>query len=100
VSATTTVKARDTHAVTWTINADLSAVTGVEAHARLVDSTTPITLAATVTDAAAGEITHNLTGTLAAGRYYLEFELTALGGKVSTAPTVGYATLIVEADID
>ena len=98
--STTTVKARDTHAVTWTINADLTSVVTVEAHVRPYGSTTPITLAATVTDAAAGEITHNLTGTLAEGRYYLEFELTALGGKVSTAPTIGYATLIVESDID
>jgi len=98
--STTTVKARDTHAVTWTINADLSSVVTVEAHVRLVDSATPITLAATITNPAAGEITHNLTGTLAAGRYYGEFELTATGGKISTAPTVGYFTLIVEADID
>ena len=65
MTATTIVKARDTHDVTWTLNADLTSVVSVEAHVRLVTSATPTTLAATVTNAAAGEITHTLTGTLA-----------------------------------
>lgn len=55
-------------------------------------------LAATVTNAAAGELTHNLTGTIAPGAYDLEVEITQ-GGVITTTPTDGYVTFIVVDDI-
>lgn len=48
--------------------------------------------------AGTGTVEHLLTGTLAVGTYSLEVEVTQ-GGVVTTAPSEGYATLIVTPDL-
>ena len=50
-------------------------------------------------DAAQGEVTHNLTGTLPIGRYRVELEVTT-GGEVVTFPNDQYARLDVIPDLD
>jgi hypothetical protein len=63
------------------------------------------TLAATTTELVPfvvgpgeGEVTHTTTGTLLAGTYKVEVEVTQDGKKV-TSPTKGYGKLIVEPDL-
>jgi len=55
-------------------------------------------LTASVTDAAAGEVTHALTGLIPHGAYDLEIEITQ-GGRITTTPTDGYVTFVVVDDI-
>lgn len=98
VSDVTIVKAGDIHPVTWRLNADLTGVTSVELHIQS-GTMAPVTLPATVTNAASGEITHNLDGTLAPGMYSLEAQATGPNGRVFTAPSNGHATLWVQAAI-
>lgn len=62
----------DKYTITWKVSGDLTGAT-----VRLVarqGTEDPVILAATVTDAAAGEGTHTLTGDLDVGYYDLELE--------------------------
>jgi hypothetical protein len=99
-----TVKSGDTHAITLTVFDDVGApvdLTGstVRLLAKLAAGGTLEVLDATL-DAAptTGMVHHTLTGTLVAGTYNVEVEVT-LGGVITTAPTEGYATLIVTPDL-
>lgn len=99
-----TVKRRDTHDVVFNVTAtldgtpvDLSGAT-VRLLARRQGSGITIILGSTVTDAAAGEVTHSLTGTLEIGTYDIEVEST-LAGDVVTAPNDGYFTMTVLEDL-
>lgn len=55
-------------------------------------------LPTTVTDAAGGAFTHTLDGTLDVGTYEVEVEISR-GAEVRTAPTTGFETLRVAADL-
>lgn len=99
-----TVKRGDTHAITLTVKdsaglpVDLTGAT-VRLLASITNSPDPAeVLPATITDAVNGVVTHTLTGALLAGTYQIEVEAT-IGGVITTAPTDGYATLIVKADL-
>jgi hypothetical protein len=97
-----TVKQGDTHAITFTVkDADgapvvLDAAT-VLLHARRGDGGDLIVLPHTL-GVDPGTITHQLDGTLVDGQYSLEIEVT-IGGVVTTAPTDGFAKLIVTPDL-
>jgi hypothetical protein len=85
-----TVKRRDTHTVVFTVTDEDGAavdITGatVRVLARRRGSATTLTLASSITNAAAGEVSHTLTGTLEIGVYDVEVEST-LGGVITTAP--------------
>ena len=100
---TVTIKQGDTHDTVWTVgDADAAPVNLTGATVRLLarrqGTTTTITLASTITDAIAGKVTHSLTGTLIAGVYDVELEVTS-GGDIVTAPNDGYETLVVVADL-
>jgi len=94
-----TVKKGDTHAITYTVNADLTGAT-----VRLLckqsgrPDLSPTVLASTVTDAPGGVVSHTLTGTLAVGLYDIELEITK-SGAISTSPTNGYEQLKVLVDL-
>lgn len=95
------VKTGDQYPVTFTANADLT-----DASVRLLASlngAVSVELACTVTDAVGGVITHVLDGTLAAGTYRVEAEMSR-GGEVVTFPTGSntappYETLVVVQDL-
>jgi hypothetical protein len=99
-----TVKQGDTHSITLTVYESVGGVptpldlTGstVRLLAKLGTETTVILTAALGVDP--GTVEHTLTGTLAAGTYSVEVEVTQ-GGAITTAPTEGYATLIVTPDL-
>lgn len=101
-----TVREGDTHAVYWEIletgeqGEEVATVdlTGATAEIHLKPKTgAAITLAATV-EQPENRIRHTLTGTLAAGVYKLEIEITK-AGVIATAPTGVNDTLIVVAQI-
>lgn len=99
-----TVKRGDTHAITLTVKdstgapVDLTGAT-VRLLASVNSSGDPATvLPTTISDAVNGVVTHTLTGSLLAGTYSIEVEYT-IGGVITTAPTDGYATLVVKADL-
>lgn len=97
-----TVKQGDQYDITYTLNMDLTGAT-----VRLVAGKAggdPVELDTNITDPAGGVITHTLTGTLPAGTYQVEAEVT-VGGQVVTFPTVQdrgpqYETLVVLPDLD
>lgn len=96
------VKRGDTHAITFTVNDEAGApidLTGstVRLLAKLQGGSTLETLAASL-GGTTGTVVHNLDGDLAVGTYDVEVEVT-LGGVITTAPTDGYATLIVTQDL-
>jgi hypothetical protein len=100
-----TVKTGDTHAITLTVFNDVGAakdLTGatVRLLAKLQGSADPATVLTATLDGnpTTGKVHHTLTGLLAAGTYDVEVEVT-LGGVKTTAPTEGYATLIVAPDL-
>ena len=96
-----TVREGDTHSVSWQVldegvPMDLTGMTA-EIHVRLPKATTPITLPAvveTVPDTEEWRVRHTLSGTLPAGVYLLEIELTK-DGVIATAPTEKNDTLTV-----
>ena len=97
-----TVKHGDQYPVTFTANGDLTGST-VRLLARIRYTTgDPILLGSTVTDPAGGVVTHDLTGTLEAGTYDVELEVTR-GGEVFTFPNGdgknAYETLTVVDDL-
>lgn len=98
-----TVKRGDTNDITLTIKddnnepVDLTGAT-VKVIANPVGGGSAETLAPTVLGSDPGTVVHTLTGNLAAGTYQVEVEVTK-DGVITTAPTTGYATLIVEADL-
>jgi hypothetical protein len=89
-----TVKQGDTHDVVWTVNANLTGAT-VRLLARKDET---VELDSVVTDAASGEVTHTLTGTLPLGLYEVELEVT-LDDVVTTFPNYGYDQLLVVRDL-
>ena len=98
-----TVKQGDKYDTVWTVREEGGApldLTG--ATVRLIArnrNSGPITLAAAVTNAALGQVTHTLTGTLLVGTYKVEAEVTR-GSEVRTAPTKTYENLQVITDLD
>lgn len=98
------VKYRDTHALVLKVtNSSGAAVNLTGATTRLLikprgQAVTGTVLTATVTNAATGEVTHNLTGAVAVGAYDLEIEVTQ-GGVITTTPTDGYVTFVVQQDV-
>lgn len=99
-----TVKLGDTHTITFTLKDSAGAVVDLT-------GSTPRVIARALGGGAAvvlvsalgvdpGTVTHTLTGTLAAGTYHIEVEITASGGAITTAPSAGYATLTVAPDLD
>lgn len=101
-----TVKKGDTHAITLTVfdtvgstptPLDLTGAT-VRLLAKAGEATTVVLTATLDADPTTGIVHHTLTGTLPAGTYKVEVEVTQ-GGAITTAPTTGYATLIVEDDL-
>jgi hypothetical protein len=101
-----TVKYGDTHAITFTVldpdgaPVDLTGATVrvLAVSARGVGNDT-IELASSISVAVEGTVVHQLTGTLPVGPYNVEVEVTQ-GSVVTTAPSAGYATLKVVADIE
>lgn len=94
-----TVKQNDTHAIKARVNMDLTGST-VRWLARLKKATTaPIVLASTISNAALGEVTHQLTGTLAVGTYDTEIEVTQ-AGVITTFPGDTYEQIKVIDDLD
>jgi hypothetical protein len=98
------IKHRDTHALVLGVrdsDGDVVNLTGattrllIRPRGQAVEGTV---LPATVTDATAGQVTHILTGTLAVGAYDLEVEITQ-NGAITTTPTDGYVTLVVQQDV-
>ncbi|WP_311257322.1 hypothetical protein [Microbacterium sp. WCS2018Hpa-9] len=93
------VKQGDQFPVTFTVNHDLTGAT-VRLLVRHLTRTGDLEeLPHTVTDAATGTITHNLDGTWALGRHYIELEITQ-AGEIRTAPTDGYYVIRIEPDLD
>jgi hypothetical protein len=92
-----TVKHGDKYPIEFVVNMDLTSAT-VRLLAEKVGTTTPIVLEASVTDATAGEITHQMDGTLAVGQYNIEAEAT-IGDEVITFPNYGYERLVVTTDL-
>lgn len=98
-----TVKRGDTHTITLTVTSGGQPVDLTGATIRLLARRTgtsgePTILDATVTDAAAGQLTHTLTGTLAVGPWDMETEVTR-DEATTTYPTEGYARLDVQPDL-
>ncbi len=99
----TQVKHGDTHDITIAVTSDGAAVDLTGATIRVLarptgTADTATVLAHTIIDAAAGTLTHTLTGTLAVGPWDVEVEV-ARDGQIATYPTAGYLRLDVAADI-
>lgn len=92
-----TVKHGDVYPIQFTANADLTSCT-VRLLARMIGGDVTITLDCTVSDAAGGVVTHNLTGALTVGTYRVEVEASS-GGEVFTFPSDGYEILQVMEDL-
>lgn len=92
-----TVKRGDTHNTTWKTNANL---TGASVRLLAREKSTKVlnVLDATITNASQGIVTHKLTGTLLAGDYHVELEITRDDG-VTSAPSNGYERLCVLPDL-
>lgn len=91
------MKSGDVHAIQWKANLDLGTATvRLIARPRTGD---PIPLAATITDATEGLVSHQLDGTLPTGTYKVELEVTD-GGEIITFPNNGYSSLTVIPDLD
>ena len=97
------VKSGDTHSITLTVNdsagspVDLTGST-IRLLARINDDSAAMVELTSALGAGTGEVTHTLTGTLPVGTYNVEVEAT-IGGVTTTAPTEGYATLVVTQDL-
>lgn len=92
-----TVKRGDTHTTTWKTNANLAGAT-VRLLAREKSTKVLTVLAATIANSSQGIVTHKLTGTLPAGDYNVELEITRDDG-VTSAPSNGYERLCVLPDL-
>lgn len=98
-----TVKRRDTHDIVFTVTdendapVDLTGAT-VRLLARRQGAAATVILGSSVSNPAAGEVTHSLTGTLEIGVYDVEVESTR-NGDVVTAPNDGYFTVEVIEDL-
>lgn len=93
------VKRGDQFPVTFTVNHDLSGAI-VRLLVRHLSRTGVLEeLDHTVTDATTGTITHDLDGTWALGRHYIELEITQ-AGEIRTAPTDGFYIIRVVEDLD
>ena len=97
------IKHRDTHNLVLNVGSVGGAVDLTGASVRILirprgEVVEGEVLTASVTDPLTGQITHALTGTIAVGVYDLEVEITQ-GGRISTTPTDGYVTLVVQQDV-
>ncbi len=93
------IKQGDKFPVPFTVNHDLTGAT-TRLLARHLSRTGVLEeLDHAVTDAANGVITHTLDGTWAAGKHYLELEITQ-AGETRTAPTNGQCVLRIDPDLD
>lgn len=101
-----TVKQGDTHSITLTVYDTVAGtptplnLTGatVRLLAKLGADALIILTASINADPATGKVHHTLTGTLEPGTYNIEVEVTQ-GGTITTAPTTGFATLVVTPDL-
>lgn len=93
-----TIKQGDTHPIGWTVNLDLTGST-VSVKARRDKPEFSTTLSSTVTAVAPGHISHHLDGTLPAGEYQVEIQITLGNGDIVTAPSDSYETLVVLPDL-
>lgn len=93
------VKQGDIMPVTFTVNHDLTGATVRLIARHLTRDGQLEELDATVTDPTAGVLVHNLDGTWATGRHFLELEISQ-DGEVRTAPTEGTYEIRVIPDLD
>lgn len=97
-----TVKRGDTHTITLTVRDSENALVDLTgATVRLLALPTSggeVIVLPSALGAGTGTVVHTLSGNLAAGTYSIEVEAT-IGGVITTAPTEGYATLTVTADL-
>lgn len=90
------VKLGDKYPISWRVNMDL---TGATARVLTKDEHgTAGVLSAVVTDAQGGVVTHALDGTIPAGVYTVEVEVSR-AGQVITFPGDGYGVLTVLPDL-
>lgn len=97
------VKEGDTHEVSWVTNIDLTGSTIKLSFRRTTRRSGEALPAPTlenvvISDAAAGKVTHRLTGELVSADYQVEVEITR-GLEIVTAPNAGYEILRVEKDL-
>lgn len=97
------IKHRDTHNLVLNVGSAGAPVDLTGAAVRILirprgQNVEGTSLSAAVSNALTGEITHSLSGTIPVGSYDLEVEITQ-GGRISTTPTDGYVTLIVQQDV-
>lgn len=97
------VKHGDIHPITLTVASDGIPVDLTGATIRVLARPTgavgePMILAHTVTDAAAGVLSHTLTGTLTVGPWDVEVEVSR-GEEIVTYPTSGFAPMYVHPDL-
>lgn len=97
------VKRGDTHTITLAVSSDGAPVDLTSATVRILvrptgSSTTSTELAATVTDAPGGTLTHTLTGTLAVGPWDVEVEVTR-DGQITTYPSTGFERINMRPDL-
>ena len=80
---------------------DLSAAAGVQFHLRTAAGEVVVNAAATIVDAAAGEVEYGWQAgdTATAGRFEFEFEITFLDGSILTVPNTGYEQLVIVPDV-
>lgn len=93
------VKQGDIMPVTFTVNHDLTGATVRLIVRHLTRDGALEELDATVTDPTGGVLVHNLDGTWAIGRHFLELEISQ-AGEVRTAPTEGTYEIRVIPDLD
>lgn len=93
------VKQGDRFPVTFTVNHDLTSATTRLLVRHLTRTGVLEELDHTVTDADTGTIEHDLDGTWALGRHYIELEITQ-AAEIRTAPTDGFYVIRVVEDLD
>lgn len=93
------VKRGDQFPVTFTVNHNLAGATTRLLVRHLTRTGVLEELDHTVTDAATGEVTHDLDGTWGLGRHFIELEITQ-AGEIRTAPTDSFYVIRVVEDLD
>lgn len=93
------VKQGDKFPITFTVNHNLTAATTRLLVRHLTRDGVLEVLPHAVTDAVTGAIEHDLDGTWAIGRHFIELEITQ-AGEIRTAPTEGFYVVRVVEDLD